>query len=50
MEAAVEIRVEAVKSFKYLGVEIHLRKEDTVKATTRDAVSSAKRAWLRLRI
>ncbi len=31
-EAAVEIGVEAVDSFKYLGVEIHLSKEDTIKA------------------
>ena len=31
-EAAFEIGVEAVNSFKYLGVEIHLSKTDTIKA------------------
>lgn len=32
MEAAVETGIDTVKSFKYLGVEIHLDKEDTINA------------------
>ena len=35
MEAAEEVGVEAVKSFKYLGVEICISKDDTIKAVVK---------------
>ena len=34
-EAAVEVEVGAVKSFKYLKVEIHMGKDDTIKAAVK---------------
>ena len=35
VEAAEEVGVEAVKSFKYLGVEICISKENTIKAAVK---------------
>lgn len=34
-EAAKELNVEAVQSFKYLGVEINLNKQDTINAAVK---------------